>query len=101
MQVKVDQATLRQIRQLVEAGLYPDEEAVLRSALRSLYMVHPELKLKVITKAYESGKISLGKAAELMGVSQEEMKEILREKGIKLHLGPQTIEELRRDAENA
>jgi len=64
-------------------------------------MVHPELKLKVITKAYESGEISLGKAAELMGVSQEEMKEILREKGIKLHLGPQTIEELRRDAENA
>ena len=101
MQVKVDQVTHRQIRQLVEAGLYPNEEAVLRSALRSLYMAHPELKLKVIARAYESGEISLGKAAELMGVSQEEMKEIFREEGLELHLGPQTVEELRRDAENA
>ena len=59
------------------------------------------LKLKIVTSAYTAGEISLGKAAELMGVSHEEMKDILREEGLQIHPGPRTVEELLRDAENA
>ena len=41
-------------------------------------------------RAYMAGTISLGKAAEMLGVSHEGMKDILREEGAEIHLGPQT-----------
>ena len=53
------------------------------------------------SNAYQAGEISLGKAAEMIGVSQEEMKDILREDGAEIHLGPQTIDELLEDARHA
>jgi predicted HTH domain antitoxin len=86
---------------LVKARLFPDEQAVLRSAMRSLFEAKPELKRKMVVTAYTNGEISLGKAAQIMGVSQEEMKDIIRETGGQIHLGPLTIDELKQDVANA
>jgi len=90
-----------EIRQLVKSGLFPDEQAVLRSALRALYQVQPEIKQQMVIRAYTAGEISLGKAAEIMGVSHGEMKDILSESRAEVHLGPRTVDELLRDAANA
>ena len=90
-----------ELRQLVASGQYPDEQAALRSALRALFQSAPQTKIRMVTSAYEAGDISLGKAAVLLGVAQEEMKDILRDSGIAIHLGPRTPEELRDDARNA
>jgi predicted HTH domain antitoxin len=90
-----------EISQLVKARLFPDEEAVLRSALRALFRLQPEIRQKMVVRAYTAGEISLGKAAEIMGVSHEEMKEILTESGAEIHLGPRTVDELLQDAANA
>jgi len=90
-----------EIRQLIKSRLFPDEQAVLRSALRALYQVQPEIKQQMVIRAYTAGEISLGKAAEIMGVSHEEMKDILAESGAEIHLGPRTVDELLRDAANA
>ena len=93
--------TTWEIQQLVKAGLYPDERAALRGALRALFQARPDVKARMIISAYEAGDISLGRAAQLLGISQEEMKDILREAGATIHLGPQTVEELLEDACNA
>jgi len=90
-----------EIDQLVKARLFPDEQSVLRSAMRSLFEAKPELKRKMVVTAYTNGEISLGKAAQIMGVSQEEMKDIIRETGGQIHLGPLTIDELKQDVANA
>lgn len=90
-----------EIDQLVKTKLFSDEQAVLRSALRALFQAQPELRREMVIRAYSAGEISLGKAADLLGVSHEEMKDILVEGGAKLHLGPRTIGELRQDAGNA
>ena len=74
---------------------------MLRSALRALFQTQPELRRQLIIRTYTAGEISLGKAAELMGVSHEEMKDILIEGGAKIHLGPKTVDELLQDAANA
>ncbi|WP_291323452.1 UPF0175 family protein [Desulfonatronospira sp.] len=87
-----------EVNQLVKSRLFPDEKAVLRSALRALFQAQPEIRRRMITSAYSRGEISLGKAAEIMGSSQEEMKDILREEGVNIHLGPETVEGLMRDA---
>ncbi|MGA2378524.1 MAG: UPF0175 family protein [Spirochaetia bacterium] len=90
-----------EINQLVKARLFPDEQSVLRSAMRSLFEAKPELKRKMVVAAYTNGDISLGKAAQIMSVSQEEMKDIIPETGGQIHLGPLTIDELKQDITNA
>lgn len=90
-----------EIGQLVETRLFPDEEAVLRSALRALFESQPEIRRQMVIRAYTAGEISLGKAAEMMGVSHEEMKEILVEGGAEIHLGPRTVDGVLRDAADA
>jgi predicted HTH domain antitoxin len=90
-----------ELRQLVASGQYADERAALRSALRALFQRAPERKIRMVISAYEAGEIGLGKAATLLGVPQEEMKEILCEAGATIHLGPRTVEELHDDVRNA
>ncbi|MBL7202554.1 MAG: UPF0175 family protein [Anaerolineae bacterium] len=90
-----------EIDQLVRTKLFPDEQAVLRSALRALYTSQPKLRRQMVIYAYTAGEISLGKAAQMIGVSHEEMKDILREDGAEIHLGPSTRDELLQDADNA
>ena len=90
-----------EIDQLIKARLFPDEQAVLRSALRALFQTQPELRLQMVIRAYTAGDISLGKAADILGVSPEEMKEIVVESGAEIHLGPRTIDQLLQDAANA
>ena len=90
-----------EVTHLVKARLFPDEQSVLRTAMRALFETKPDLKRKMVVTAYTDGDISLGKAAQIMGVCQEEMKDIIRETGGQVHLGPQTIEELQQDIENA
>ena len=90
-----------EVNQLVKARLFPDEQSVLRSAMRSLFEAKPDLKRKMVVAAYTNGDISIGKAAQILGVSQEEMKDILRETGAQIHLGPLTVDELKQDVANA
>jgi len=90
-----------EICQLVRFGLFSDEQAVLRSALRALFKSQPQIRQKMLIHAYTAGEISLGKAADIMGISSEDMKDILCESGAEIHLGPRTIDELYQDIANA
>lgn len=78
---------------LVKAGLYDSEEAVIQDGLRYLLQARPELRLELAVYRYRTEDISLGKAANLAGVSFEQMKEILQSRGVQLRLGPKTQEE--------
>ena len=40
-----------EIRQLIESRLFPDEQAVLRSALRALYQVQPQIRQQMVIRA--------------------------------------------------
>lgn len=82
------------IRDLVDANLYPDEESVVRDALRSLLRTRPEMRLELAVRRYEAEEsLSLAKAASIAGVSFDQMKEILAERGVPLRLGPASLEE--------
>ena len=55
----------------------------------------------IVVGAYLDEEISLGKAAELLGLSWIEALDLFREKGIPLKLGPETIEEAKAEIEAA
>ena len=87
-------------KELVELDLYRDEQEVVEEGIRHILMSHPEYKIEIAVKRYKKGLASLGKAADLAGVSLEEMREILRTRGVGLK-GPETKEEIREDAKHA
>ncbi len=64
-----------------------------------LKLKEDEIKIAALAKLYELGKISSGKAAELLGISRVEFLDLL---GMyKVQIGPDTEEELLRDIKNA
>lgn len=90
-----------ELEYLVKSGQYPDVHTALRSALRALFELHPQRRQKMIVTAYERGDLSLGRAADLLGLSQEEFKDLLRDSGCTIPLGAQSLAELHDDVRNA
>ena len=86
-------------KDLVSAGLYSREEDVLRDAMRSLLWMHPEYRLELAVHTYQHSEISLAKAAHLAGLCFEEMKDLLLKRGVKIHLGPDSKEEIEHEVE--
>lgn len=53
----------------------------------------PELRWSLVISAYQDGKISLGKAAELLNMHELDLKTRFIELGIPLRIGPATLAE--------
>lgn len=87
-------------KELVDLALYKDEQEVIEEGVRHILRSHPEYKIEIAVKRYKEEVVSLGKAADLAGISLEEMKEILKTRGIALK-GPESREEIKEDAERA
>ncbi len=73
---------------LVAARLYPSQAAVIADALRSLLLEKPQLRLELAIYRYQTEDISLAKAASLAGVSFDQMKMLMVQRGVQLRLGP-------------
>lgn len=84
---------------LVQAGLYPDETTVIQEAMRALWHEHPQLQIDWAIYQYQTQDISLAKAAALANVCFDRMKELLAQRGIQPRLGPETLEEARKELE--
>jgi len=87
------------VEDFVHSGIFKSGEEVIRDALRHLTQAHPEYRTRLALYRYQKREISVGKAAELAGVSFEQMKEILAQRGIQPELGPETIEEAKTEYE--
>ena len=83
----------------VQANFYCNEEAVIQDALRHLLRSRPELKIQLTVYQYQKEEISLEKAANFSGVSWDQMKDILMEKGVPLRFGAETIQEAREEVQ--
>jgi predicted HTH domain antitoxin len=84
---------------LVQAGLYPNEQTVIKEALQVLWQERPHLRIEWAIYQYQTQEISLGKAAAIAGVCFDRMKEILMQRAIQPRLGPETIAEARQELE--
>ena len=73
---------------LVAARLYPSHAAVIADALRSLLLEKPQLRLELAIYRYQTEEISLAKTASLAGVSFDQMKMLMVQRGVQLRLGP-------------
>ncbi len=86
-------------RDLVDAHLYPDEDAVIQDALRHLLRARPTLRIDLALYRYQHEDISLAKAAEIAGVSWAHMRDLLLERGVEPKLGPETLDEAQQEVD--
>jgi predicted HTH domain antitoxin len=87
-------------KELVDLALYKDEQEVIDEGVRYILRSHPEYRIEIAIKRYKEETVSLGRAADLAGISLEEMKEVLRTRGVALK-GPKSKEEIKEDAKRA
>jgi len=87
-------------KELVDLALYRDEQEVIDEGVRYILRSHPEYRTEIAIKRYKEETVSLGKAADLAGISLEEMKEVLGTRGVALK-GPESKEEIKEDAKRA
>jgi len=85
-------------KEFVDLGLYETERDVIQDGIRHILRFHPEYKIEIAVEKYKQKKASLGKAADIVGVSLEEMKAILKSRGVFLK-GPRSVKEIHEDAE--
>lgn len=90
--------TLRmELGAIPETGYYDSTSEFLRDAMRTILAARKDLRLAIASVLYKSGRISLGKAVEVAEVGYEEMKKILKEKGIPLRRGATTRKEMEKE----
>lgn len=87
------------LRELVEARIFADEKEALEEAIRQLLRHRRDVRIRLAIHRYKNGDISLGKAAEIAGVSWAEMRDLLKEYGVEPELGPRTSKELQEEIE--
>jgi len=97
MNIQLPKLLKKEADYYVKAGLYSSRAELMREALR--YYIRHALKANVdiAVELYKKEEVSLGKAAELAGVSYEDMRQILKNRGIKIKIGPQTVEEAEKE----
>ena len=76
----------------VEVGIYPDQEAFVADAVRTLLAARP-ISEKLRLACMRAGVYSLGKAAEWSGLSVEQIKVALHRRQIE-RIAPETPEEV-------
>lgn len=93
------------IHQLVEgsvdAGVFENKSDAIRHALRDYFDGHEDARVAAAVHRYANDEISLGKAARLAGVSRFDMPDVLREHGVDVKLGPEDMEDARREVDVA
>ena len=71
-----------EVEAVISAGFYDNRSELVRAALRFFLDQRPELRLGAAIKLYQSGNITISRAAEIAGAPYEKMKEILADEGL-------------------
>lgn len=71
-----------ELEALISAGYYDNKSEVLREGFRQLLANRKELRLAIAVELYKKGKATLSRAAEVAGVSYEDIKSIFSAEGL-------------------
>lgn len=88
-----------QLDALVKAGIFHSETEAVKEALRVLFMTRPQLNVEAAIQLYRAGEITLGRAAEIAGMTRWEFEDLLADRGIARFMSPEPIEDLERQVD--
>ena len=79
---------------LVKAGIFRSEGEVVDEALRLLFVTRPQLRMEAAIHLYREGEATLGRAAEIAGLTRWEFESLLADRGIEITVMCDPAEEL-------
>lgn len=88
-----------EINALINAGIFKDRKEFLQEACNTLLTVKPQMRLEAAIQLFKDGEITLGRGAEIAGISRYEFKDILEDRGIKIIIEPDSPKEMDRRVE--
>jgi predicted HTH domain antitoxin len=83
-----------EIKALVRGGYFNSKDSFIEEAVKYMLSSRGDLKINAVVEMYSSKDVSLGRAAELAGLSIFEFKEILKARGIKIVVDAPSREEM-------
>ena len=69
---------------LVKAGIFRSVSDGIDEALRLLFVTRPQLRIEAAVQIFSEGEASLGRAAEIAGLTRWEFESLLADRGIEL-----------------
>jgi predicted HTH domain antitoxin len=67
---------------LIKAGVFRSEREAMAEALRHMFATKPQLRLEAAIQLFKDEEVTLGRAAELAGMTRWEFEAILADRGI-------------------
>lgn len=86
--------TDQELSAIVRAGCFASKEDALREAVQMLFAVKPQLRVEAAVRRYLDEEISLGRAAELAGVTRWRFQELLAQRGARVTITARPVKEL-------
>lgn len=72
---------------LVRRGIYSTKNELIEDALRTFFEFRKDMRVAAVVEMYKTEEMSISGAAELAGISTEEMKDFLAKAGVKIRRG--------------
>lgn len=79
---------------LVKAGIFHSANEGIEEALRLLLVTRPQLRIEAAVQIYSDGEVTLGRAAEIAGLTRWEFESVLADRGIEVTVSSDTAEAL-------
>jgi len=84
----------KELSAVVRAGCFASKEEALREAVQMLFAVKPHLRVEAAIRRYLDEEITLGRAAELAGVTRWRFQELLAQRGLRITIVARPAKEL-------
>lgn len=72
---------------LVRRGIYSTKNELIEDALRTFFEFRKDMRIAAVVELYKTEEMSISMAAELAGVSTEEIKDFLAKAGVEIRRG--------------
>ena len=79
---------------MVRAGCFASEAEAVREAVHTLLAIKPHLRVEVAMRRYLDEEITLGRAAELAGMTRWRFQELLAQRGMRITYEARSAKEL-------
>ena len=88
-----------ELNALVKAGIFRSKTEAVKEALRLLFTTRPQLSVEAAVQLYREGEVTLGRAAEIAGITRWEFETLLADRGIARSVTSDPAEELEHQVE--
>jgi predicted HTH domain antitoxin len=88
-----------ELNALVKAGVFRNRSEAVKEALRLLFASRPQLNVEAAIQLYREGQVTLGRAAEIAGITRWEFETLLADRGIVRFVSSDPADELERQVE--